>query len=161
MLGLGNLYVKFSNKMVQSRGLINSSISKMNATKENQFGSSINVKKIAITVFQGRVVSRLESAKHLLLVTIEDEKIKSRELLQLKDEDPLGKIDVIFELKPDIVICGGLTNMCEYILRHSKIKIIPWVQGNVEYILSLCLNNAFIQGYYDESKHQSSYRSHS
>ena len=66
--------------MVQSRGLINSSISKMNATKENQFGSSINVKKIAITVFHGRVVSRLESAKHLLLVAIEDEKIKNQQV---------------------------------------------------------------------------------
>jgi len=147
--------------MVQSRGLINSSISKMNATKENQFGSSINVKKIAITVFQGRVVSRLESAKHLLLVTIEDEKIKSRELLQLQDEDPLRKIDAIFELKPDIIICGGLSNVCEYKLRHSNIKIIPWVQGNVEYILSLCLNNPFIQGYYDGSKYESSYSLHS
>ena len=140
---------------------MNSSISKMNTKEENRIRHSINVQKIAITVFQGRVASRLESAKHLLLVTIKDEKIKSRELVQLRDEDPLRKIDVIFGLKPNIVICGELTNVCEYKLRHSQIKIIPWVQGNVEYILSLCLNNAFIQGYYDEIKYQSSYRSHS
>ena len=67
MLGLGNLYVKFSNKMVQSRGLINSSISKMNTTKENQFGSTINVKKIAITVFQGRVVFKVRISKALVV----------------------------------------------------------------------------------------------
>jgi predicted Fe-Mo cluster-binding NifX family protein len=133
----------------------------MNTIEENHIESSINVKKIAITVFRGRVASSLESAKHLLLVTIEDEKIKSRELVQLRDEDPLRKIDVIFGLKPDIVICGELTNVCEYKLRHSNIKIISWVQGNVEYILSLCLNNAFIQGHYDESKYRSSYYSHS
>ena len=133
----------------------------MKATEENHIENSINVKRIAIAVFQGRVASRLESTKHLLLVTVENEKIKYKELVPLREEDPLRKIDIIFELKPDILICGGLTNVCEYKLRHSDIKIISWVQGNVEYILSLCLNNAFIQGYYDESKYQSSYRSHS
>jgi predicted Fe-Mo cluster-binding NifX family protein len=133
----------------------------MNATEENHIENSINMIRIAIAVFQERVASRLESAKHLLLVTVENEKIRSRELVPLREEDPLRKIDVIFELKPDIVICGGLTNVCDYKLRHSNIKIISWVQGNVEYILSLCLNNAFIQGHYDESKNESSYRSHS
>ena len=132
----------------------------MNAAEENNIKNTINIKRIAITVFQERVASSLGSTEHLLLVTVENERIKTRELVSLRDDDPLRKIDLIFALKPDILICGGLTKVCEYKLRHNKIKIISWVQGNVEYILSLCLNNAFIQGYYDESKSQSSYRSH-
>ena len=133
----------------------------MNATKENHVAKTTVMKKIAIAVFKERVASRLESTEHLLLVTIENEKIKAREIVSLREEDPLKKIDAIFELKPDIIICGGLTNVCEYKLRHSNIKIIPWVQGNVEYILSLCLNNPFIQGNYDGSKYESSYSLHS
>ncbi|MCW9096948.1 MAG: hypothetical protein OQJ93_06120 [Ignavibacteriaceae bacterium] len=120
----------------------------MNATKENQIENTINMKRIAIAVFQERVASRLEFAKHLLLVKVDNEKIKFRELVLLREEDPLKKIDIIFELKPDILICGGLTKMCEYKLRRSNIILMPWIWGNAENILSLCLKNTVIDGGY-------------
>ena len=146
---------------VKRKKVIKSNLSKINAIKENKIKKATIMKSIAMTVFQKRIASKLESAEYLLLVSIENEKIKSRELVPLKEENPLRKIDVIFKVKPDILICGRLTKMCEYKLEHSNIKIIPGVQGNVEYILSLCLNNAFIQGYYDGGKHESSYSSNS
>ena len=97
------------------------------------------MKRIAISIFRERVASRLDSAEDLMLVTADERKILSRELVLLREEDPLRKIDLIFQLKPDVLICGGLTKLCDYKLSHSNIKVIPWVQGNVEYILSLCL----------------------
>ena len=120
----------------------------MNATKENHVENRINTKRIAIAVFRERVTSTLESAKHLLLVTVENGRIESRELVQLREEDPLRKIDIVLELKPDILICGGLTKMCEYKLRHSNIVLMPWIQGNAENILSFCLKNTVIDGGY-------------
>ena len=119
------------------------------------------MKKIAISIFHDRIASRLDSAENLMLVTAEDGKVKSRELVLLKEEDPLRKIDLIFQLKPDVLICGGLTKLCDYKLSHSNIKVIPWVQGNVEYILSLCLKNKFIEGKYDLIDYDSQAQSHS
>ncbi|MCW8802877.1 MAG: hypothetical protein OQK57_00640 [Ignavibacteriaceae bacterium] len=118
------------------------------------------MKKIAITIFRDRVASRLDSAENLMLVTVDGGKVKSRELVLLREEDPLRKIDIIFQIKPDVLICGGLTKLCGYKLSHSNIKVIPWVQGNVECILSLCLRNRFIEGDYDRSDYKSSHRSH-
>jgi hypothetical protein len=124
----------------------------MNATKENHIENKINMKRITIAVFQERVASRLEFAKHLLLVTVDNGKIKFRELVPLREEDPLRKIDLIFELKPDILICGGLSKMCEYKLRSSNIILMPWIWGNAENILSLCLKNTVVDGgYYNNS----------
>ncbi len=119
------------------------------------------MKKIAISIFHDRIASRLDSAENLILVTTDDGKVKSRELVLLREEDPLRKIDIIFQLKPDVLICGGLTKMCDYKLSHSNIKVIPWIQGNIEYILSLCLRNKFIDGNYDRSDYNSQHRSHS
>jgi len=119
------------------------------------------MKKIAISIFHDRVASRLDSAENLMLVTAEDGKVNSRELVLLREKDPLKKIDIIFQLKPDVLICGGLTKLCYYKLSHSNIKVIPWVQGSAEYILSLCLSNRFIDGDYDRSDYKSLHHSHS
>jgi hypothetical protein len=119
------------------------------------------MKKIAISIFQDRVASRLDSAEKLMLVTADEGKVKSRELVLLRGEAPLRKIDKIFQLKPDVLICGGLTKLCDYKLRHSDIKVVPWVQGNAEYILSLCLKNRFIDGDYDRSDYESQHHPHS
>ncbi len=118
------------------------------------------MKKIAITIYRDRVASRLDSAESLMLVTVDDGKVKSRELVLLREEDPLIKIDIIFKLEPDVLICGGLTKICEYKLNHSNIKVIPWIQGNAEYILSLCLRNKFIDGDYDRINNESLDRSY-
>ncbi len=119
------------------------------------------MKKIAISIFHNRVASRLDSAENLMLVTADYGKVKSRELVLLREDDPLRKIDIIFQLKPDVLICGGLTKICDDKLKSSNIKVIPWVQGNAEYILSLCLRNKFIDGDYDRNNYESQHRSHS
>ncbi|MFC2119847.1 NifB/NifX family molybdenum-iron cluster-binding protein [Bacteroidota bacterium] len=118
------------------------------------------MKKIAISIFHDRVASRLDSAENLMLVTADDGKVKSRELILLRGEDPLRKIDKIIQLKPDVLICGGLTKICEDKLGNSNIKIFPWIQGKTEYILSLCLRNKFIDGDFDRGNYKSKHHSH-
>ena len=119
------------------------------------------MKRIAISIFHDRIASRLDSAENLMLVVADDGKVNSRELVLLKEKDPLRKIDIIIQLKPDVLICGGLTKICEDKLSSSNIKVFPWIQGYAEYILLLCLKNRFIEGDYDRSDYKSSHHSHS
>jgi hypothetical protein len=135
------------------------SISDLDTRKENPVEDKFRTKRIAIAVFHERVASRLEFTENLLLVTVDNGEIKSRELVLLRDKDPLRKIDVIFKLKPDIFICGGLTRMCEYKLRHSNMRLISWIQGNVDNILSLCLKNTVIDSCYYTNRKFSEYSS--
>ena len=117
------------------------------------------MKTIAISVFGDRISSRLDSSENLMLVTVVDGKVKARELFLLREKDSLKKIEIIIQLKPDVLICGGLTNICESKLRSSNIKVCSWVQGNAEFILSLCLRNKFIDGDYNGTSNKSQYRS--
>lgn len=118
------------------------------------------MKQIAITISNNNMVFRLNASEKLMLVTIDSGRINSKQLVPLKGKDPFRLIDIIFQLKPDILICGGLTKLCEYKLSHSNIKLIPWIKCNAEYILSLCLKNTLIEGYYYKDNYKSSYRSY-
>jgi hypothetical protein len=118
------------------------------------------MKRIAISIFHERVASRLDSAENLLLVTTNDKEILSRELVLLREEDPIKKIEKIVQLRPDVLICGGLTKICERKLSNSNVKVFPWIQGSTEYILSLCLKNKFVEGAYDRIDYKPQPQSH-
>ena len=120
----------------------------------------IKMKLIALSIYNNIIAPKLETSEKLMMVTVDNGMIISQELVLLREKDPLRIIDIIFQLKPEILICGRLTKLCEYKLRHSNIKLITWIRGNTERILSLCLNNTFIEGYYDRKSHDSSYPSY-
>ena len=91
---------------------------------------------IAISVFGARVSARLDSAEKILLFTVENGTIKNRERVNLIQTDPLRKINMIKNLLPDVLICGGLTEAYSNMLKKNKIKIIPWIRGDAEEVLS-------------------------
>jgi len=99
------------------------------------------IKKVALSVFRNRISSRLDSANKVLILTIENEKINKREPVSINTSNPLDKMHQIIQLKPDVLICGGITQLYESKLKDSNIKVIPWVKGNTQDIL-----NQFLEG---------------
>ncbi len=98
------------------------------------------MKTIALSVFGDRISPRLDVAEKLLIVKVENNSIKTKELRLLDSMDTLKKLDAIVRLNPDILICGGITELCKKKLSNSKIKVIPWVQGYTEDILKRYLD---------------------
>jgi predicted Fe-Mo cluster-binding NifX family protein len=94
---------------------------------------------IALSIFGNRISSRLDVAEKLLIVKVERSIIKNKETLLLDSADILRKLDTLVKLKPDVLICGGLTSLCEKKLRNYNIKLISWVKGETENILKLYL----------------------
>ena len=99
------------------------------------------MKKIALSVFRDRISSRLDAADKILLLTLENEKVKKREPVRIIPSSPLDKIHQIVELNPDVLICGGLTQLCDNKLKNSRITVIPWVKGSTDEVL-----NRFLKG---------------
>ncbi|MFZ0455767.1 MAG: hypothetical protein WCE54_05970 [Ignavibacteriaceae bacterium] len=95
---------------------------------------------IALSIFGDRISSRLDVAEKLMIVKVENSLVKNKETLLLDSADILRKLDTLVKLKPDVLICGGLTNLCEKKLKNYNIKVIPWVRGETENILRLYLN---------------------
>ena len=101
---------------------------------------------IIIPVFGNRISPRLDYAEHFQLFTIEDRKITSKELFKIITSNRLERTNRLIRLNPDIIICNGLTERCYVELSKSKIKIIPWIQGEVDEIL-----HNYFSGYIKES----------
>ncbi len=99
------------------------------------------MKKIALSVFRDRISSRLDAADKILLLTLENEQINKREPVRIIPSSPLDKMHQIIQLNPDVLICGGLTQLCDSKLKNSSITVIPWIKGNTEEVLK-----QFIEG---------------
>lgn len=93
------------------------------------------MKSIALSVYGNRISSRLDVAEKMMIVSVDDNEVKRKQTLLLQESNPLQKINKIIQLNPDVLICGGLTEVCSEKLKCSKIQVISWVQGNGEEIL--------------------------
>jgi predicted Fe-Mo cluster-binding NifX family protein len=87
---------------------------------------------VAISVFQNRVSSRLDCAERFLLVNCEGGSVCRREELLLSGCSLMEKVRILMHKKVDVLICGGLTDLCDCMLRNTGIEVIPWVRGDVE-----------------------------
>jgi len=103
------------------------------------------MKTIAMSVFGNRISSRLDVSEKLMLVKVENQIVKNKETLLLDGNDMFKKLDTLLQLKPDVLICGGLTEYCKQKLSNKKIKVIPWMQGETDQVLNLYLKGSLNQ----------------
>ena len=104
------------------------------------------MKTIALSTFRNRISSRLDSADEILILTLEKNQVKNSKTIRIIPSSPLDKIQQIIELNPDVLICGGLTQLCDRKLQNTQITIIPWTKGNAEDVFK-----QFIEGKLTES----------
>lgn len=98
------------------------------------------MRTIALSIFRDRISSRIDSADEVLLISLKNGTIKKREKIRIIPSSPLDKIHQIIQLNPDVLICGGLTQLCDNMLKNSEVPVIPWVKGNTEEVLNQFLN---------------------
>ena len=101
---------------------------------------------IIIPLFENRISPRLDYAQHFQLLTHEHGKIQKQESIKIITNNRLERINRIIRLKPDTIICNGLTERCYVELTKSKIRVIPWIQGEIEETLQ-----KYFSGYIRES----------
>ena len=104
------------------------------------------MKTIALSIFRNRISSRLDSADEILILTLENNQVKNSKTIRIIPSSTLDKIQQIIELNPDVLICGGLTQLCDRKLQNTEITIIPWTKGNAEDVFK-----QFIEGKLTES----------
>jgi predicted Fe-Mo cluster-binding NifX family protein len=90
---------------------------------------------IIIPLFRNRVSPRLDYAEHFQVFSVENRKIQKEESIKIITKNRLERINRIIRLKPDMIICNGLTERCYVELTKAKIKVIPWMQGEVQKVL--------------------------
>ncbi|KAA3609230.1 MAG: hypothetical protein DWQ05_23130 [Calditrichaeota bacterium] len=98
------------------------------------------MKKIAIPVFGDRISNRLDCCENILLISIEDGVIKTRDAFRLTHLNPAVKLAMLVELGIDVLICNGITEFYTRRLSDCNVQVIPWIYGEVDNVLACYLN---------------------
>lgn len=103
------------------------------------------MKTILIPVFDHRISSRLDCAENFLLIKIVNNIVQSTETIKIIAKNQLEKLNVILSMRPDIVICNGITDIYENEFLKNNIKVIPWVQGQFRDVVKSFMKGKLIK----------------
>lgn len=97
--------------------------------------------KVAIPLFNSRVSPRFDFAAKLLVVTITDGKITDRQEFSLANLNPIKRTSLLCELRVQFMLCGGISCFAERCIKAHGIEVVPLVQGEVDEVLTLFIND--------------------
>ncbi len=102
------------------------------------------MKTILIPVFNHRISSRLDCTECFQLVEIDKNSICNSEKIKIISKNQMEKLKSILDMKPDTIICNGLTDYFENEFRKNNIEVIPWVHGKFEDVVEDFMNGNLI-----------------
>jgi predicted Fe-Mo cluster-binding NifX family protein len=97
--------------------------------------------KIAICQFKGRISPRYNHSAEIATVIIEDGVIPEKKVVAVSIMEPAELTEFLAGLGVEIVICGGIKEECQRMLKQKNIRLIDNVIGNVDAVL-----DRFIKG---------------
>ncbi len=100
--------------------------------------------KVAIPHMGKTVAPCLEYCATMALFTIQDGSVTDRVDFRLSSREPLDRVRLLRDQKIETIICGGVQDVLEDMLRASGIKVISWVSGPVDDLLELFLRGQLV-----------------
>jgi len=94
------------------------------------------MKLLAIPNFGDRISPRLDYSGSLQLISIEGKKEISRETVKMVCHTNLERLNLIIGLKPDIIICNGISDLLLNELELNNIDVLPWIHGEVNEVIN-------------------------
>ena len=102
--------------------------------------------KIAIPVFENRISPRFDFAPGFGLYDVEGERITGSREISCDGWSDSERVSKLKGFGVDTLICGGMPGYLQSILTNSGIKVIPWVAGDVNDVLSHFLRGQLNSG---------------
>ncbi len=102
--------------------------------------------KVAIPRFQERVAPCFEYSATIAIFTIEDGRVIEQQDFSLQSRLALDRVRLLRDQEVDVLICGGLENSFEDLVKARGIEVISWVSGEVEMLLRRYLRGQLTSG---------------
>jgi len=102
------------------------------------------MKTILIPVFNDRISSRLDCTKYFLLIKIKNNIIQSTDTIKILAQNQLELLNAILSIKPDTIICNGITLFFVNEFLNNNIALITSVYGSVEETLKDFLEGKYL-----------------
>lgn len=91
--------------------------------------------KVAIPRFRERVAPCFEYSATITIFTIEQGKVVSQCDFALQSSVALDRVRLLRDQEVDVLICGGVQESFEDLVKARGIEVLSWVSGEVEDLL--------------------------
>ena len=97
--------------------------------------------KVAIPRFGEDVAPCFEYSATVAIFTIVDDVVTAQTDFTLQSQRSFDRLRLLKDQEVEVLICGGIQDRFEELIRANGIRVISWVSGEVEELL-----NRFLEG---------------
>ena len=101
---------------------------------------------VAIPRMGEAVAPCFEYCATMAIFTIRDGRVVEQKDIPLRSREPFDRVRLLRDQKVDTVICGGMQDVYEDVLRASGLEVISWVSGSVEDLLDMYIRGRLVTG---------------
>mgnify|MGYP005831553259 CR=1 FL=1 len=102
--------------------------------------------KVAIPHHAGEVSPCFEYSARIAIFTIRGGRVAGKIEFALQSKEAFDRIRLLRDQGVSVLICGGLQDAFEGLLRACGIKVYSWVAGTVDELLGLFLSGRLVSG---------------
>lgn len=102
--------------------------------------------RIAIPRWGEMVAPCVEYCATMAVFTIDNGRVVDQVDFPLRSQEPLDRLRLLRDQQVTTLICGGVQDVFETLMRAHGIQVISWVSGPVEELLSLYLRGQLVAG---------------
>ena len=97
--------------------------------------------RIAIPIFHQRVSPVLDTCTRLLIIDYEGETETGRREVAFDIYSQSERYDILKKLKPDVIICCGVSESFDRMLKAAGIRLVCGIAGDVQQVLGAFICN--------------------
>jgi len=102
--------------------------------------------RIALPRFGEMVAPCFEYSATMAIFTVNGNQIIDQIDIQIESRVPYDRVRLMKVQNVDTVICGGVQEFYEDLLKANDIRVISWVSGKIEDLLNLFLEGRLTSG---------------
>lgn len=102
--------------------------------------------KVAIPRMGENVAPCFEYCATMAIFTVEGQRITDQIDFPLRSKEPLDRVRLLRDQEVETIICGGVQDVFEDLVRASGITMISWVSGSVDDLLDLFTRGQLVAG---------------
>jgi predicted Fe-Mo cluster-binding NifX family protein len=102
--------------------------------------------KVAIPNHEGEVTPCFEYTSGITIFSVSKNRVVARTEFALQSKEELDRVRLLRDQGVTVLICSGIQNVHENLLRASGIRVVSWVSGKASDVLRLFLQNKLAPG---------------
>lgn len=98
--------------------------------------------RVALATWNGRISPVFDVARQVQVLDVENGRVIARHKEALPGTEPQAQAGRLMAIAPQTLICGAISRPMATLLEASKIRVIPFIAGDVERVLRAWLLGA-------------------